>query len=388
MNSALKFSDFKLDIPRDLFCNSARRSASEAKLVVVNALNSSIQHDSFENLISHLEANDSLIINDSGISHSRLLGVSSKGLPLDICFVIEQGDHLWEAMALSPAGNPPEHGPFQLSGGIHGEILGRVSKFDRDRISDFDAENWIEKDKYRRYRAVVRISTDSEGLREALDSSGRYMYPWYTNHDEIDEQDLNPITTRRLGSVLVSESARRLTPAMLMQMRARGMDTISVSLWMSFGWNYWQFHKGDMPLRDNKMNYEECEVTHTAATQVKHAMHEGRRLIAVGTSSARALESLPMPPVATSARTNLFLQPGMPLKYCSGLLTNLHNSMATHIVMAATFGGTHLVLRACQEAIDRGYGFGIHGDSMLILGSHQPAARSELTQITEASHLA
>ncbi|MFJ9752941.1 S-adenosylmethionine:tRNA ribosyltransferase-isomerase [Streptomyces chartreusis] len=163
MNSALKFSDFKLDIPRELFCNSARRSASEAKLIVINAQNASIRHDSFKNLGSHLEANDSLIFNDSGISHSRLLGISSEGLPLDICFVIEQSDHLWEAMVLSPAGNPPEQGSFKLSGGIHGKIVGRVSKFDGDRISEFDAENWIEKGKYRGYRAVVRISTDSTG---------------------------------------------------------------------------------------------------------------------------------------------------------------------------------------------------------------------------------
>lgn len=374
--TGLHFSDFALEIPQELWRDDARRNASETRMVVVDARAGTIHHDRFVNLGDYLDDSDVLVTNDTGISCSRLLGRCASGFPVDICFVLDQGEGRWEAMIMSDGGPPPEEGSFELAGGISGEILGRVSVVDPHRISEFDAHYWIEKDRYQGYRGLIRISATHGELRRALEGEGKFMYPWYTNLDRLEKGDLYPITTQRLGAVLISEPARRLTPEMLTGMKSRGIDQISVSLWMSFGWNYWAFKKADMALSENRMNFEEYEVTAPVVEQIREAMRDNRRLIAIGTSCARVLESLPIPPIAQHSRTDLFLYPGVSLKYCSALVTNLHNSMATHIVMAATFGGKDLVLGACKEAIKRGYGFGIHGDSMLVLSDTKPTATS------------
>ncbi|NEA36912.1 S-adenosylmethionine:tRNA ribosyltransferase-isomerase [Streptomyces sp. SID13031] len=372
----LRFSDFAFDIPKELFRNSEHRGADEAKLVVVDAASETIVHDRFRNLGDFLADDDAIVLNDAGISRSRLCGFAESGQPLDVCFVLQEDSHLWEAMVLSDDGFPPAEGRFTLAGGIDGEVLGPVSAFGPDRIAEFDAQYWIERDRYHGYRALIRCAATKDQLRQSLDVHGAFMYPWYTNHEHLAEDELNPITTRRLGAVLVSEPARRLTPEMLVEMAGRGIDTISVSLWMSFGWNFWDSDYGDMPLSDNKMNFEEYAVTDRAAGQIRDVVGTGRRLIGIGTSSVRVLESLPVPAAACDSRTNLFLSPGTKLKYCSGLLTNLHNSMATHIVMAATFAPADLIREAYRQSIEYRYGFGIHGDSMLVIGDHTPTSAS------------
>src|SRR5262245_3451600 len=95
------------------------------------------------------------------------------------------------------------------------------------------------------------------------------------------------------------------------------------------------------------------------------------RIISIGTSGIRVLESLPIPPAPAAGRTTLFVSPGFRFKYCDTLLTNLHNPKGTHVIMACALGGRELVLDACRQAAERGYRFGINGDSMLILGNHK-----------------
>jgi S-adenosylmethionine:tRNA ribosyltransferase-isomerase len=196
------------------------------------------------------------------------------------------------------------------------------------------------------------------------------MHPWYANLNELPEHVLNPATTTRLGSVLLSEPARRITTELLDGLRRRGMTTTTISLAMSFSWNQ---ATADTVLADYSMNEEEFSVPESAVTAFTKALSAGHRVVSVGTSPARAMETLALPPCASTGRTDLFISPGFRFKYCHDLLTNLHNSMGTHVIMATAFGGREHVLRACEEAVERGYLFGINGDSMLVLGAHEPS---------------
>ena len=203
------------------------------------------------------------------------------------------------------------------------------------------------------------------------------MHPWYVDLNELPESTLNPITSSKPGSVLLSEPARRFTAEMLKDLRDRRIAFMYVSLALSFSW---QEFKPDQRLTEYAMSPEEFAVSPEAIDLLTRSLKDNRRIISIGTSGIRVLESLPIPPAPAAGRTNLFVSPGFRFKYCDALLTNLHNPKGTHVIMACALGGRELVLEACRQAADRRYRFGIHGDSMLILGNHKKLGAEAITE--------
>jgi len=357
----LRFQDFAFDATPAHF-QGQPRAIEEIRLMVVNAVTGTIQHDWMANIGTYFTSNDTLVWNDVGISRSRLGGTASTGETVDICFLLQdtRDDHVWDVVVLAEQG-PPQTGTFDLAdGSICGEFLGKTL--------DFDGSYYIERDRYQGYRGRVRIQARADALRHVLQTRGRYMHPWYVNLNELPESILNPITAHKPGSVLLSEPARRFTAEMLTDLRDRQIAFMSVSLALSFSW---QEFTPDQQLKEYSMSAEEYAISQPAVDLLTRSLQEKRRIISIGTSGIRVLESLPIPPVPVTGRTNLFVSPGFQFKYCDALLTNLHNPKGTHVIMACALGGRELVLEACRQAADCGYRFGINGDSMLILGNHQ-----------------
>jgi S-adenosylmethionine:tRNA ribosyltransferase-isomerase len=356
----LRFQDFAFDATPAHF-QGTQRTIEEIRLIVVDAVTGAIQHDWMANIGVYFTSNDTLVWNDVGISRSRLEGTASTGATVDICFLLQdtQDEYVWDVVVLAEQ-DLPQRGTFELAGGsICGEFLGKTL--------DFDGPYYIERDRYQGYRGRVRIRARAEELRHVLQTSGKYMHPWYVNLNELPESILNPITAHKSGSVLLSEPARRFTSAMLADLHDRQIAFMSVSLALSFSW---QEFTPNQRLNEYAMSAEEYAISQPAVDLLTRSMKEKRRVISIGTSGIRVLESLPIPPVPTAGRTNLFVSPGFQFKYCDGLLTNLHNPKGTHVIMACALGGRELVLEAYRQATDRGYRFGINGDSMLILGHH------------------
>lgn len=360
MFQGLKFRDFAFDLPQELFVNDEYRKVEDVRLIVIDKKKQTIQHDMFVNIVNYFDDNDVLVFNDTGISPSRLMGTTSDGLFVDICFLMEENseENIWEVVVLYEEGDP-ENKDFKLNGDVCGKII--------KKTLPFDGGYWIEKDRYKGFRALAKINIDASELRATLDKYGKLMHPWYANLNNMPKSILNPITSSKTGGVLVSEPARRFTFDILEKLRAKGTTFMYPSLKMAFSW---QVIQPEQYLHEYKMNFEEFSVDQTNIDILIDALQSKKRIVSVGTSGVRILESLPFPPKPVSSKTDIFVSPGFKFKYVDALLTNLHNSMGTHVIMACAIGGMELVLEACNIAVKEGYRFGIHGDSMLVIGDH------------------
>jgi S-adenosylmethionine:tRNA ribosyltransferase-isomerase len=363
MTAQLRFKDFAFDVLPEQF-DSNHKQVEEVRLIVVDAKQETIAFDKFSNITNYFDSQDVLAWNNVGISPSRLLGKAGSGESIDVCFLFKQEEsQTWEVVVLCEEGYP-ETGSFELAEGkISGKFLGKTL--------DFDGAYWIEKNRYCGYRGLVQIDQSDDQLRQLINQTGKYMHPWYTNLNELPESDLNPVIAKRGGSVLIAEPSRRFTKNILAQLQQKGTEFIDVSLEMSFSW---QPSQPEMLLSDYHMNSEAFEVSEQDVNTLKSALKNKKRIISIGTSGVRVLESLPVPPVPLQGKTDIFISPGVEFKYCDAMLTNLHVSMSTHVIMTCAFGGTELVIEACKQAVQKGYRFGIHGDAILVLGKHRKLA--------------
>ncbi|WP_438868229.1 S-adenosylmethionine:tRNA ribosyltransferase-isomerase [Pseudomonas sp. L1(2025)] len=358
------FSQYNFSATPDSF-KGEHRSAEQVRLLVVDARKQTIIEDTFSNVGSYFDDSDVLAVNNVGMGPSRLNGTTHTGLEIDVCFLMLDSPQttslLWDVVILAESW-PPTLGKFTLAdGSISGEILGKTQ--------DFDGPYWIERDRYVGFRGLVTIEQSPAELAEVLAGRGKLMHPWYTDLNKLDVKKLNPENTVINNAVHVSEPARRITGEMYQGYRERGITTLDFSLAMCFSW---QQSKPDTNLSDYRMNAEEYVIPDASIEQLKSASNQRKRIVSIGTSGARVLESLALPPVAETKRTDIFISPGFKFKYCSSLLTNLHNPMGTHVIMACAFGGRELVIEACEQAAKSEMRFGIHGDSMLILGDFDP----------------
>jgi S-adenosylmethionine:tRNA ribosyltransferase-isomerase len=366
-NEALRFADFDFEIDEQRF-KLPDKKVEDVRLIVIDRQAGSIAHDMFTNLHLYLNDSDEIIMNDVGISRSRMKGHADGGLPIQVCFLLNDlnDQSRWEAVLIGET-MPPGSGRFELAGGaIQGEILGEVAAF--------DGSYWLERNRYAGYRGVVAIDVTPEELQQLLEQHGEFMYPWYTDLDQLPQETLNPAFASRPGGALVSEPSRRMTPEILARCTGDGERLTMVSINLAFAWR--SAERNDA-MDEYRMNSELISVSTRAAERINRAIFERRRIITIGTGPTRVLESMDVPARASTRHTDIFISPGYEFKYCQGLLTNLHVPMSTHVVMASTFGGRELIIDAYEEASRMGYEFGIHGDAMLIIGDHEPSSYQE-----------
>lgn len=361
MTERLKFKDFGFDLPQELFVNDSIRPTSDIKLIVVNGITGEIIHDKMENVTNYFDNNDILVFNNSGITRSRLKATfGPKEEVLDICFLLQEGEKLWEVVVLYEGDDPIGNDIKFTDCAMTGKIL--------NKTGEFDGGYWVEHNRYKGYRALVEITEDIDFLRKELKQKGLYMHPWYADLNSMDESLLNPVTSNTLGSVLLSEPSRRITKEMVDVLKAKGCKFIHPQLNMSFSWKP---VKAEQYLDEYEMNYEEYYISQEDCDVINEGVKNNRRIVSVGTSGVRILESLDTPAKEAKGRTNIFVKPGHEFKYADCLLTNLHNSMGTHVIMASAIANRELIIKACEIAVKTGYRFGIYGDSMLVIGDRK-----------------
>jgi S-adenosylmethionine:tRNA ribosyltransferase-isomerase len=355
IDQTLCFRDFDFKVADRQFARGPT-APEDVRLVVVDARDGSIAHDTFPNLASYFGSDDLLLENSAGIGRSRLQGVADNGVRIDVCFLLDRSENCWECVMLGDGVQAPEAGAFELAGGA---VKGRII----ERTQDFDGPYWIEKNRYHGYRGLVEISVGPKTLRAELDARGSYMHPWYTNLNDLPEETLNPAGITSATAALLAEPARRMNGEIRNALHARGVDRAVITLFMSFSW---QQSRPDQRLADYQMNPEEIAMAEDEVAKLRSALAAGKRVTGIGTSGIRVVESLPSLERGYSGLTDCFVAPGFRFRHSHGLLTNLHNPMGTHVIMAAAIGGHDLVMKAYRECVELGYHFGIHGDSMLV----------------------
>jgi len=353
---SLRTSDFDFDLPNDLIAQEPSAVRGQSRLLVLTRHSGSIEHTTFAHLPDYLRAGDLLVLNDTRVFPARLLGhrVPSGGA-VECLLLGRLGDRLeryedWDAL-VHPGQKlkPGARVEFERDGvRLHGEILGR----------------------HFHGRRTVRLWAD-EGMTVAasIDRIGHMPLPPYIHRaDEAsDRERYQTVYARTTGSIAAPTAGLHFTPQLIDRLTARGVELTSITLHVGYG--------TFKPVRVEQVEAHEVDpetytVSAAVAEALTRAMRERRRIIAVGTTTTRALESLAIEAgtvMPATGSTRLFIHPGHTFRIVQGLVTNFHLPRSSLLMLVAAFGGRERVLAAYREAVERAYRFYSYGDAMLIL---------------------
>ena len=360
----MNVSEFDFDLPDDLIAQQPSALRGGSRLMVVDRSSGSIAHRSFAELPSLLRAGDVLVVNDTRVFPARLIGTRLPGGGAAECFLIRPaadpdtwialvhpGQRLREGSRMVfQAGAAGASGASGASGAtLHAEITGR----------------------HFHGRRTVRLWTeDGSSVRETIDAIGHVPLPPYIKRgDAIADRDrYQTVYARERGSIAAPTAGLHFTPAILQELAARGVERVSLTLHVGYG--TFQPIRVDR-VEEHEMEAEHYEVPEATAAALSKAKQEDRRVIAVGTTTTRTLESLPLSSDgvvgARTGETALFITPGHEFKIVSGLITNFHLPQSSLLMLVSAFGGQQRILAAYREAVEQRYRFYSYGDAMVIL---------------------
>lgn len=336
--------DFDFHLPPHLIAQTPLPERDASRLLILDRAAGSIRHGAFRDLIELMAPNDALVLNTTRVVRARLLGKRASGAPAEILLLRALGDDRFEAM-VSPGGK------------LHpGRTVQVAPRFEVD-IMEITP---------RRTR-IVRLRSDRP-VHDAIELYGHVPLPPYIDRGDTaaDAERYQTIYARQQGSVAAPTAGLHFTPRVLADITARGVHRVDVLLHVGAG-TFKPIETEDPA--EHVMHEEWYSVTSGAAAALNRARAEGGRIWAVGTTSARTLESSIGSGsfVAGEGETRLFLRPGYRFRAVDKLVTNFHLPRSTLIMLVAAFAGYDLTMRAYREAIDAGYRFYSYGDAMAVV---------------------
>jgi S-adenosylmethionine:tRNA ribosyltransferase-isomerase len=348
--SELDAYDFEL--PRDLIAQDPPVHRTDSRMMVIDRKSGRIEHHSIRDLPSLLRAGDAIVVNDSKVIPARLVGFR------------ETTRGRWEGLFLRQ-----ENGIAELLSSTRGTLLPEEIIVVRDP----------EGRETQKLAYVARTETGNFLFRpeparewlELLEECGRVPLPPYIRDGQMTATDRSRYQTvyaRNPGSVAAPTAGLHLTEDLIGQLRGRGIALVAVTLHVGLGtFRPIQVDK----LSDHKMHSEFAKITEPVVKRLVNARSEGGRIIAIGTTSVRTLETSAQHGHGTivpwSGETDIFLQPGHRFAAVDGLLTNFHLPKSSLIVLVSAFAGRELIMEAYAKAIEEQYRFYSYGDCMLIL---------------------
>lgn len=338
-------SDFYYDLPEELIAQTPVEPRNASRLMCVDRQSGDITHDHFYNLCKHLKKGDLLVMNDSRVLPARLYGEKEgTGSFIEFLLLEQKGDKLWEIL-VRPGKKAKPGTRFSFGNGrLKAEILETVE--DGNRIAKFECEG---------------------NFFTALEDIGQMPLPPYITKKLEDKERYQTVYSHELGSAAAPTAGLHFTNEMLDDLRARGINTAFVTLHVGLG--TFRPVKEDEVLK-HKMHSEHYHLPKETAELIKKTKAEGGRVIAVGTTSCRTLES-----VGTffedmdehEGYTDIFIYPGYKFKVIDGLITNFHLPESTLIMLVSAFMGYDNTMNAYKTAVEDKYRFFSFGDAMLIL---------------------
>jgi S-adenosylmethionine:tRNA ribosyltransferase-isomerase len=349
---SMHISDFDFDLPDDLIAQQPPAVRGGSRLLVMDRASGAFAHRSFADLPSLLRAGDLLVVNDTRVFPARLIGVRLPGRGAAECFLVRPATEPDTWIALVHPGQRLREGSrmvFEAAGRtLHAEVTGR--HFHGRRTVRF----WTE---------------DGSSVREAIDLIGHVPLPPYIKRPdtEADRERYQTVYSRERGSIAAPTAGLHFTPEVLAALTERGVERAHVTLHVGYG--------TFQPIRvervdEHQMEAEHYEVGEATAAALTRALREGRRIIAVGTTTTRTLESLTVADGTVRAgagETALFIHPGYRFKIVSGLITNFHLPQSSLLMLVSAFAGREPTLAAYRDAVANRYRFYSYGDAMLIL---------------------
>jgi S-adenosylmethionine:tRNA ribosyltransferase-isomerase len=342
-------SDFDYQLPESLIAQEPLSERDASRMLIVNRATRTWRDSLFKDLPSQLTAGDVLVINNTRVFPARLRGQRAPfGGVVELLLVREVERNTWEALA-RPA--------RRLKSGTEISFSNTAM---RAQVTDC-LENGIR---------VVRFETD-ENLDDVIDRIGEPPLPPYINRDAHspadDRQRYQTIYASERGAIAAPTAGLHFTPSILEAVKARGVLVAEITLHVGYG----TFEPVRVPdITKHKVAAERFSITQKTASLINRSRSAGRRIIAVGTTTARALESATSPAgeiTMQSGVASLTIIPGYEFRIMDGLLTNFHLPKSSLLMLVSAFTGRELTLAAYEHAVKSGYRFYSYGDCMLLL---------------------
>jgi S-adenosylmethionine:tRNA ribosyltransferase-isomerase len=355
----MRVADFDYELPERLIAQEPASKRDDSRLLVVDRRKSNFIDSVFSELPSHLQRSDLLVLNNTRVFPARLVGrrirVTPRGATVlggraEVFLVNRIEPLVWEALVKPGRALLPGARVEFARGKLTAEVL-----------------HWRESG-----RRIVRFEADGD-FDEIIDRIGRTPLPPYIKRDEEDRLDAERYQTvfaRERGAVAAPTAGLHFTPELLDELRGKGVEIAEITLHVGYG--------TFQPVRverveDHRVEPETYSIDQRAANSINRALVENRRVIAVGTTTTRALESasrmgVPSDENSTSTTTtDLFIYPGFEFQVLSGLVTNFHLPRSSLMMLVSAFCGRELILKAYRHAVEREYRFYSYGDAMLIV---------------------
>ena len=340
----MKTHDFWYDLPEELIAQTPLQQRDTSRLCVLDRITGDVSHKHFYDIVDYLKPGDCLVMNDSRVLPARLLGHRPTGGAVELLLLKDLGNKQWECLA--KPGRKLQEGQEVIFG--DGELTATISQVKDDG------------------NRVVTFHYDGIFL-EVLERLGKMPLPPYIKAELQDQERYQTVYSREVGSAAAPTAGLHFTNELLQKIRDKGVTTAFVTLHVGLG--TLRPVKAD-DILDHHMHAELCMISSDTAETLNRTKHNGGRIICVGTTSCRTLESLVNDDGSFSEKsrwTEIFIYPGYHFKAMDGLITNFHLPESTLVMLVSAFAGRKNVLRAYEEAVRERYRFFSFGDAMCIL---------------------
>jgi len=340
----LKTSDFSYYLPEELIAQTPLEQRDSSRLLKLDRTSGHVEHHHFYEIINYLQPGDCLVMNDSRVLPARLLGHRPTGGAVEVLLLRDLGNKQWEC--LCKPGRKMQPGNTVIFG--NGELTATVVEVrdDGNRIVEFHYEGIF---------------------LEVLERLGKMPLPPYIKEELQNQERYQTVYSREVGSAAAPTAGLHFTNELLDRIRAKGIKTAFVTLHVGLG--TFRPVKADN-IHDHHMHSELCMISADTAAILNETKASGGRVICVGTTSCRTLESLVNEDGTFEAKskwTEIFIYPGYTFKAMDGLITNFHLPESTLVMLVSAFAGRENVLAAYETAVREKYRFFSFGDAMCIL---------------------
>lgn len=339
----MKTHDFFYELPEELIAQTPLAQRDSSRLMVLDRQTGEVNHRHFFDIVDYLKPGDCLVMNDSRVLPARLLGHRPTGGAVEVLLLRDLGEKRWEC--LCKPGKKMQPGATVSFG--NGELNATVREVreDGNRVVEFDYEGIF---------------------LEVLERLGKMPLPPYIKAELSDQERYQTVYSRELGSAAAPTAGLHFTKELLDRIREKGVRTAFVTLHVGLG-TFRPVKAED--IGDHHMHSELCMMGKETAQILNETKAQGGRVICVGTTSCRTLESLVKEDgryEAGSKWTDIFIFPGYQFKAMDGLITNFHLPESTLLMLVSAFAGREPVLEAYRQAVEERYRFFSFGDAMFI----------------------
>lgn len=342
----MQLSDFDFDLPESLIAQHPADRREDSRMLIVDRAAGGLIDSTFSEFASQLGPKDLLVVNNTRVFPARLIGRTETGAAIEVFLISEADTNSW--LALAKPGKRLRTGKrINFGEGLSGVV---DEKFEDGR---------------------VRIGFESAtNLNDLIDKYGRTPLPPYIRRDKAaagtDRERYQTVYAKTRGSIAAPTAGLHFTPEILDSIRRRGTEIAEITLHVGYG--TFQPVRADV-LSDHRVMAERYEIDSATAERLQNAKDSGKRIVAVGTTTTRALESN----FSSNGRfeamrtdADLTITPGFEFQAVDAILTNFHLPQSSLLILTSTFGGHDLIMNAYRHAVDSEYRFYSYGDCMFI----------------------